>query len=197
MKKGKATTPSGVVLEMILASQQHIVAHPEKLANNIVAEGKFPEDWNLSHIIKCFKGKGDPLVMGNYHRLKLLDHIMKIVEHVIKNIIRLSLNTNKMQYGFMPGHGTMDAIFILWHMHEKHHRKHKPLYFAFEDLKKAFNRVPKKVIGWVMWKVGIKEWKIKFVQAKYANAASGVCINNTFGEKFDIKVGVLSHQTFT
>ena len=68
---------------------------------------------------------------------------------------------------------------------------------AFEDLKKAFNRVPKKVISWVMWKLGIKEWKVKFVQAKYANAASGVCINNTFSEKFDIKVEVLSHQAFT
>ena len=108
-----ATGPSGVALEMILALQQHIVAHLEKLANNIVAEGKFPEDWNLSHIINCFKGKGGPLVMGSYHGLKLLDHIMKIVEHVIKSIIRSSLNVNKMQYGFMPGHGIMDAIFIL------------------------------------------------------------------------------------
>ena len=108
-----ATGPSGVALEMILALQQHIVAHLEKHANNIVAEGKFPEDWNLSHIINCFKGKGGPLVMRSYHGLKLLDHIMKIVEHVIKSIIRSSLNVNKMQYGFMPGHGTMDAIFIL------------------------------------------------------------------------------------
>ena len=41
MKKGKATTPSGVALEMMLASQQHMVPHLTKLTNNIVAEGKF------------------------------------------------------------------------------------------------------------------------------------------------------------
>ena len=49
--------PSGVVLEMILASQQHIVPHLTKLANNIVAEEKIPKDWNLSHIMSCYKGK--------------------------------------------------------------------------------------------------------------------------------------------
>ena len=109
MKKVKATSPSGVILEIILASQQHIVPHLTKLANYIVTEGKIPEDWNLSHIINCFKGKGDPLVMVNYSWLKLLDHIMKIVEHVIESIIKSSLNINEMQYGFMHGRGTMDS----------------------------------------------------------------------------------------
>ena len=36
---------------------------------------------------------------------------MKIIEHVIKSIVRLSLIINEMQYGFMPGCGNMDAIF--------------------------------------------------------------------------------------
>ena len=31
-------------LEMILASQEHIIPHLTKLANNIVTEGKIPED---------------------------------------------------------------------------------------------------------------------------------------------------------
>ena len=64
-------------------------------------------------------------------------------------------------------------------MRKKHCRKHKPLYFPFVDLKKAFNRVPRKVIWWAMGKLGIKEWKIKFAQAMYADAASSVHINNT------------------
>ena len=109
MKKVKATSPSGVTLEIILASQQHIVPHLIKLANYIVTEGKIPEDWNLSHIINSFKGKGDPLVMVNYSSLKLLDHVMKIVEHVVESIIRSSLNINEIRYGFMPGRGTMDS----------------------------------------------------------------------------------------
>ena len=110
-KKGKATGPSGVALEIILASQQHIPPHLTKLANN-VTEGKIPNDWNLSFIINCFKGNDDPLVTGNYYKLKLLDHIMKIVELVIESIISSSLNINKMQYDFIPVEDTMNAIFF-------------------------------------------------------------------------------------
>ena len=114
-KKGKATGPSGVALE---TSQQHITPHLTKLANSIVTEGKIPKDWNLTYIINCFIGNDDPLVTGNYYKLKLLDHIMKIVERVIESIISSSLNINKMQYVFMPVDGTMDAIFFLWQMHK-------------------------------------------------------------------------------
>ena len=119
MKTGKGNGPSGVALETILASQWHTVPHLTKLANNTVTEGKITEDWNLYHIINCYKGRGDQLVMGNYCGLKLLDHIMKIIEHAIKSIIRSSFNINEMQYVFMPGCGTMDAIFILRQMHQK------------------------------------------------------------------------------
>ena len=190
-KKGKATGPSGVALEIILASQQHIPPHLTKLANNIVTEGKIPNDWNLSYIINCFKGNDDPLVTGNYYKLKLLDHIMKIVELVIESIISSSLNINKMQYDFIPVEDTMNAIFFFWQVHKKHCRKHKPLYFAFVNLKKIFNRVARKVICWATQKLGIKERKVKFVQAMYADAASSVCKNSTFSEKFGVKLGVL------
>ena len=192
MKKGKAAGPSGVVLEMIISSKEHIAPHLTKLANCIIFKEKIPEDWNMSHIINCFKGKGDPLVMGNYRGLKLLEHVIKILERVIESIIRSRVNINKMQYRFMPDRGTMDAIFILRQMHEKHLEKHKPLYFAFVDLEKAFDRVPRKVIWWAMRKLGIEEWIIRLVQAMYADATSSVRINNTFSKKFGVKVGV--HQ---
>ena len=98
MRKGKATGPSEVMLEMILASQQHILPHLTKLVNN--TEGKILEGWNLSHIINCFKGEGDPLVMGNYCKVKLPSHVMKIIEHVTESIIRSSFNINEMQSMF-------------------------------------------------------------------------------------------------
>ena len=70
-----------------------------------------------------------------------------------------------MQFGFMPGRGTTDAIFILRQLQEKHLAKNKKLYFAFVDLEKAFDRVPRKVIWWAMQKLGIEEWIVRFVQA--------------------------------
>ena len=43
-----------------------------------------------------------------------------------------------------------------------------------------------------MQKLSIEEWKIRFVQAIHANAASSVRMNNTCSEKFVVKVGI--HQ---
>jgi len=41
-----------------------------------------------------------------------------------------------MQFGFMPGKGTTDAVFTVWQMQEKYGCKGKKLYFAFVDLEK-------------------------------------------------------------
>jgi len=54
-----------------------------------------------------------------------------------------------MQFGFMKGKGTNDAIFMARQMQENFRVKGKKLYIGFVDLKKAFNRVPREVISWI------------------------------------------------
>ena len=61
------------------------------------------------------------------------------------------------------------------------------MYFAFADLEKAFDSVPRKVIWWAMRKLGVDEWIIKVVQAKYKNPRSSVRVNNSFSELFGVK----------
>jgi len=53
-----------------------------------------------------------------------------------------------MQFGFMKGKGTTDAIFMARQMHENFRVKGKKLYFGFVDLEKAFDKVPREVISW-------------------------------------------------
>ena len=137
MKKGKATGPSGLNVEMILASGDDIILAITHLINCIIAENKIPDDW-------CYKGKGDALLRGNYRGLKLLDQVMKVMEHILATIIRTQVDIDAMQFGFMAGRGTTDAIFILRKVHEKYLGKHKDIYFAFVDLENAFDRVPRK-----------------------------------------------------
>ena len=65
-----------------------------------------------------------------------------------------------MQFGFMKGKGTTDAIFTVIQMQEKFRVKGKKLYFGFVDLEKAFDRVPREVIRWTMRKLGVEEWLV-------------------------------------
>ena len=83
MKKGKAAGPSGLNVEMILVGGNDIILVITHLVNCVVAYGKIPSYWSLSYIISCYKGKGDALLRGNYKGLKLLDQVMKVMEHIL------------------------------------------------------------------------------------------------------------------
>ena len=54
-------------------------------------------------IVAIFKGKGDVMSCGSYRGVKLLEHVMIVVERVLQRQIRTLVNLNKMQFGFVPG----------------------------------------------------------------------------------------------
>ena len=89
-----------------------------------------------------------------------------------------------MQFGFVAGRGTTDAIFIVRQLQEKYLAKNKNLFFAFVDLEKAFDRVFRRVIWWAMRKLGIDEWVVQLVQAMYTNVRSRVRVGNKYSDRF-------------
>ena len=107
-------------------------------------------------------------------------------------MIRTSIDVDAMQFGFMPGKGTTDAIFILRQMQEKLLCKGKHLYFAFVDLEKAFDRVPRDILWWSLRKVGIEEWVVRVIKSMYHDAKSSVRVNGTYSDRLSVNVGV--HQ---
>ena len=72
-------------------------------------------------------------------------------------LIRSQIKVNDMQFGFIKGKGTSDAIFTVRQMQENFRVKGKKLYFGFVDLEKAFDGVPREVIRWAMRKLGVEE----------------------------------------
>ena len=56
---------------------------------------------------------------------------------VLNGRLREVVDIDKMQYGFMLGRGTVDAVFVLQRLSEKIRAKNKFL-FIFVDLEKAF-----------------------------------------------------------
>ena len=96
-----------------------------------------PDEWNTSVIVPVFKGKGDVMSCGSYRGVKLLEHAMKIVERVLERRIQTLANFNKMQFGFVPRRGTVDAIFIVMRMQVQYQKKDKKLYMCFVDMEKA------------------------------------------------------------
>ena len=68
----------------------------------------------------------------------------------------------------------------------------KPLYFAFVDLEKAFDRVPRKALWWALRSLGVEEWVVRFIQGMYMDVKSRVRVNSQYSKEFGVGVGV--HQ---
>ena len=100
-------------------------------------------------IVPIFKAKSDVMSCGSYRGVKL-------PEHVLERRIQTLIYFNKMQFGFMPGKGTVDVIFIV-RMQEEHKKKDKKSFMCFVDMEKAFDRVPRKVMEWAVTKKGLSE----------------------------------------
>ena len=192
MMSGKAAGPSGIVVEMIKAAGDTGATMIRDLATAIIRDGKVPTDWEESFIVCLYKGKGDALDRGNYRGLKLTEQAMKILERIVDGLIRQVVSIDDSQFGFVPGRGTTDAIFVVRQLQEKYLAVNKRLYMAFVDLEKAFDRVPRKVIWWALRKLGVEEWIVRLVQGMYANARSRVRVGEGFSKEFEVKVGV--HQ---
>jgi len=47
---------------------------------------------------------------GSYRGIKLLEHAMKVVKRTFEHRIRQQIVVDYMQFGFMKGKGTTDAI---------------------------------------------------------------------------------------
>ena len=72
-----------------------------------------------------------------------------------------------MQFGFMAGRETTDALFVVQRMQEEYRDKKKKLYLCFEDFEKAFDRVKRKVMEWAMRKKGLPEVIVRTAMSLY------------------------------
>ena len=137
--------------------------------------------WEQSFIVCLYKGKGDALERGNYRSLKLTEQVMEWIED---GLIRQLVSTDDSQFGFVPGRGTTDAIFVVRQLQEKYLAANKRLYMGFVDLEK--------VIWWALRKLRVEEWIVRLVLGMYANAQSCVRVGEGYSKEFEVKVGV--HQ---
>ena len=100
----------------------------------------------------------------------------------MEGLIRQRVEIDEMQCGCMSGRCTTHAIFIVRQQQKKHLAANKPLYMAFIDLEKAFDRVPRDDILWAMRKLGTDEWLVRLVQSMYKDVKSRVRVGDGYSK---------------
>ena len=138
------------------------------------------------------EGKWDPLNPNSYRGIKLFEHAFKLYEKILDRHLREVVDIDKIQYGFVPGRRTVDAVFVLIELSEKFRAKNKKLFFIFVDLEKTFDRV--KLLGSYSFcfKVGVPEYLVNKVTSLYKGCKTAVSVDGELSSSFSVKVGV--HQ---
>ena len=74
-----------------------------------------------------YKSKGDVRGYGAYRGVKLLERGMKVVERLFEKRLKNLVTVNEMHCKFMPGKGTVDALFMARMLQESYRKKKRRL----------------------------------------------------------------------
>jgi len=118
IKMGQAAERSGVPIEEIRISKLESVL--TRIGNNMMYGDRILESRKRSVLIPLYKSKGDAKECSNYRSLKMLEHVMKILERVFVRRIRGAITISDIQMGFMPEKSTVDAIFAVRQLVKKY-----------------------------------------------------------------------------
>ena len=112
------------------------------LFNSMLTHGYVPSHMMDSIIIPLLKdNKGDISDKDNYRPIAIMCISFKMVELLILQRYRTSLNTNSFQFSFKARHSTDMCTFILKDTVEYFISNSSPVYLCYVDASKAFDRV--------------------------------------------------------
>ena len=148
-----------------------------------------PDEWRESVLVPIYKN-GDVQECQNYRGIKLLSHTMKIWERIVDKRVRGEVEVAEEQFGFMPGRGTTNAIFILRQMAEKYREKGRDLHNVFVDLEKAYDRVPREVLWRCLREKMVPEKYVRLIKEMYRDVKTRVRSGVGTTEGFEVKVGL-------
>jgi Reverse transcriptase (RNA-dependent DNA polymerase) len=150
------------------------------------------DEWRRSILVPIFKNKEDIQSYTNYRGIKLMSHTMKLWERVIEHCLRKLTTVSKNQFGFMPWRSTMEAIFLIRQLMERHREQEKDLHMIFIDLEKAYDKIPRNIMWWTLKRKLVPTKYVTLIKDVYTNVVTYVRACDGKSDTFPIKIGL--HQ---
>jgi hypothetical protein len=92
----------------------------------------------------------------------------------------------------MPGRSIIEAIFLIRQVMEQFREQKKDLHIVFINLEKAYEKIPRNVMWWVLDKHKVLTKYVTLIKDMYNNAITSVRTNDGNTYYFPIKIGL--HQ---
>ena len=191
-KTEKEPGRDGITIEIIKAAEEASVELLWRVCREVWKDGIAPTEWRQSIIIPIWKRKGDRGECSQCRGISLLSQSSKvfarILEKRIRSIVEPQLSEN--QFGFRKNKGCSDATFILRQLQEKHIEWNKPVYMAFIDQEKAFDRIVRAELWKCLAERGIFGELLRAIQSLYICSQAAVRTREGETDWFEVKCGL-------
>ncbi|GKC02201.1 retrovirus-related pol polyprotein LINE-1 [Tanacetum coccineum] len=190
MGRNKVVGPDQIPMEAWKCLGDEGIKWLNCLFNKIFQSAKMLDEWRLIEVIPIYKNKGDAEVCSNYKGINLLSHTMKLWERVIEISLRRETRVLEIQFGFMPGGSSIEAIHLLKSLMEKYRENQRDLHISFVDLEKAYDSVPYEFIWRTLIEKRTLRRYLRVIRDMYEGAKTRVrtIVGNT--NYFPMEVGL-------
>ena len=153
--------------------------------------GEWPEDWVKSVFVTIPK-KIRATECSDHRTLALISHTSKILLRILLKRMQSFAESEvaDVQMGFRPGRGTRDQILNLRLIMEKAREFQQPLYMAFIDYRKAFDRLDHSKLWQILLSMGAPQACVTAVMHLYAKQSAVVRVEGEMSLPFHIRRGV-------
>ena len=192
MPINKSTGNDAVPVEVFKCLDDTSLSKLYNIVSEIWREEKVPQDLKDAKFVQLFKNKGDKSDCNNYRGTSLLNIFSKIVSRII--LPRLQALGQRIypesQCGYRPGRSTTDMIFSVRQIQEKCRGKNIPLYMAFVDFTKVFDKVSRNGLYIILSKLGCPEKLLNIVKSFHDGMKASLIYEGMESSQFDVKNGV-------
>ena len=159
--------------------------------------GIYPEAWVKGCVVPIFK-KGNMEDPNNFRGITIISCLGKLFTSVLNARI---LDWDKehciitdAQFGFKPGFGTTDAIFVLQSLINRTLKNRKRLYCCFIDYKKAFDLIDRSKLWTKLVKHGIDGKMLQIIKSLYKNIKICIKHDGNLSNYFSSNSGLLQGE---
>jgi hypothetical protein len=193
LKSGKAVGLDGIPNEFLKFGGDVMITSLTNLFITISDLEQTPSDWQKGIIIPIHKS-ASIYDLNNYRGITLTSNVYKIYASIMENTIMAFLEDKNVlgesQGAFRKNRRPEDHLFTLNVICSQRKSSKLKTYIAFLDLSKAFDRVWRDGLFYLLWKNGVQGKIWRLLKEIYSNVENKVIFGSYKSEWFDQDFGV-------